>query len=84
MGILPAVEGARPAARKKGPEFSTAIESSNLSSVREFISAGQDARLYGRRDARRYFRRPERSRAVGFSDLAPAVVHTVHGWMWWG
>ena len=31
VGILPAVEGARPAARKKGREFSTDDESSNLS-----------------------------------------------------
>ena len=55
VGILPAVEGARPAARKKGQEFPQAIENANPSRQPRLYfrragcpgsTAGEDAHRY--------------------------------------
>jgi len=53
-GILPAVEGVHPAARKKPQSFGWLPKSLKRSVSSTASSAGLEARLYGRQDACRY------------------------------
>ena len=53
-GVPPDVEGGRPAARTERQKFSKTQGMISAFCVAGVLSAGRDARLYGRQDARRY------------------------------